>query len=62
MSYFFSLNLRELVVKCWSLSMQFLNHKSCLFHPIKEHLNLYGYSSLKAIIEMGGEKRRGLNQ
>lgn len=63
MSHFLSLNLHELVVKCWSLNLQFLNHKICLFHPIKEHFNLYGYLSLKAIREVGGERKRSsLNQ
>lgn len=63
MSHFLSLNLHELVVKCWSLNLQFLNHKICLFHPIKEHFNLYGYLSLKAIREVGGERQRSsLNQ
>lgn len=62
MSHFLSLNLHELMVKCWSLSLQFLNHKICLFHPIKERFNLYGYLSLKAIREVGGERRRSLNQ
>lgn len=33
------------VVNGWSLSLLFSGYKRCLFHSIKEHLNLYSYLS-----------------
>lgn len=52
------------MVNSWSLSLLFSGYKSCLFHSIKEHLNLHSYLSLNVWGErkMQGElAKRGWN-